>query len=176
MREVAAADGELAAQVVAGGHAWQHLNGSQWIVGKDAAQVLDVGAPEHLLGGRPGIRLPEPIGADGDGLRVARPAGKRDRRLDDFTCRDGHRPLGYRIPDHGTTEAARARRHHQFEPPVGARDDRRAVLSLRHVLHQDPTQRSTGRRVEHDPPDRAARLVLASFSRSSGQNQPKNAG
>ena len=76
VRKVAAANGELAAQVVAGRHARQHLDRPQRIVGKDAAQVLDVGAAQYLLGRGAGIGGPETFGADGDGFRVTGPAGR----------------------------------------------------------------------------------------------------
>ena len=62
MREAAAADAELAAQIVAGGDAGQHLHRAQRIVGQHAAQVLDVGAAEDLLRRRARIGGAEPIG------------------------------------------------------------------------------------------------------------------
>ena len=42
-------DRELAAEVVAGRDARQHLDGAHRIVGEQVAQVLDVGAAERLL-------------------------------------------------------------------------------------------------------------------------------
>ena len=68
VREVAAANGELAAQVVAGRNARQHLHGAKGIVGEDTAQVLDVGAAEDLLRGRPRIGHAEPIGTHRHGF------------------------------------------------------------------------------------------------------------
>ena len=51
--EVAAADAELAAEIVAGCHARQHLHGPQRIVGQHAAQILELGAAEDLLSRHP---------------------------------------------------------------------------------------------------------------------------
>ncbi len=54
VREAAAADGELAAEIVAGRDARQHLDGAERIVGEHAAEILDVGASQDLLRGAPG--------------------------------------------------------------------------------------------------------------------------
>ena len=53
--EVAAADAELAAEVVARRHARQDLDGAKRVVREDAAQVLQFGAAQGLLHG--GSRL-----------------------------------------------------------------------------------------------------------------------
>ena len=61
MGEIAAAHAELAAEIVAGRDPRQHLDGAQRVVGQHAAQILDVGAAEHLL------RRDAGFGRDGTG-------------------------------------------------------------------------------------------------------------
>ena len=80
-------------QVVAGGDPRQRLHRPEGIVGKDAAQVLNVGAAEHLLRRRPRVGSPEPFGADRDLLGVDGAAGQRDPDVDGCPSDDRHQPL-----------------------------------------------------------------------------------
>ena len=155
VREVAAADGELAAQVVAGGDAGQDLNGSQGIVGEDATEVLDVGAPEHLLGRRARVGRPEPIGADRHGLGITRAAGQGNRHFQDLPRHDRHRALGDRVADDRGPEAPGAGQNGQLEATVPGRDGRGPALARRHVSDQDAAERRARPGVQNDAPDRA---------------------
>ena len=163
MREIAAADGELAAQIVAGRHAGQNLHGSQRIVGENATKVLDVGAPEHLLGGRARVGRTEPIGADGHGLGIARAAGQGDRHLHDFPGHDRHGTLGDRVADDRRPQAPDARQNGQLEPAVPAGDRRGPALSSGHVSHQHAAERRARPGVQDHALDRALSLGLLSL-------------
>ncbi len=68
--EVAAADAELASEVVAGRHPRQHLDGPERIVCQDSPQDLHFGAPQGLLGGRARFCRAERGRGHGDGLRI----------------------------------------------------------------------------------------------------------
>ena len=155
VREIAAADGELAAQVVAGRHAGQDLHGSQRIVGEDAAEVLDIGAPEHLLGRRARVGRTEPIGADGHGLGIAGAAGQGDRHFRDLPGHDRHRTLGDRVADDRRPQPPDAGQHGHLEPTVPAGDGRGPALARGHVSDQDAAERRACPGVQHHAPDRA---------------------
>ena len=68
--EVAAADGEFAAEVVAGRHPRQRLNRAIGIVGEDAAQIPQLRARQRLTGRRGRVPRAKTVGDDRDLLHV----------------------------------------------------------------------------------------------------------
>ncbi len=121
--EVTAANGELAAQIVSGRNTRQHLHRSQRIVGKDAPQILNVGAAQYLLRRSAWIGGPEPLGADRNGLRVTSSAGHRNRDLRDRARGHRHQPLSDGVAHDRRTQPPSARRNCQLKGPVRPCDD-----------------------------------------------------
>ena len=78
---------ELAAEVVAGRDAGQHLDGAHRIVGDHAAQLLQIAAPECLLRGDGGLQTRHQRAADGHRLGIGtRAFREHDRQVH---CRSG---------------------------------------------------------------------------------------
>ena len=93
--EVAAAHRELRVEIVGGGDARQDVHRAHRVVEHQAAQVLQVGAAQHLLGGHGGLALPEQIAGDFDAFGVgARAFGERNDEVDGPAVADGDARAG----------------------------------------------------------------------------------
>ncbi len=91
VREIAPSHAELAAEIVARCDARKHLDGAQWIVGQDATKILDVRAPQYLLGRDGRLGRTESIRGHGDGFRVGACAlAERDRDVHRAASRHQH--------------------------------------------------------------------------------------
>ena len=167
--EVAAAHRKLAAQIVTRRHARQDLNCPQRIVCEDAAQILDVGAAEHLLGRRSRVGVPKSFGADGHGLRIARASGQGNRQIQRHPCHERDVTLGERIANDRRAQPACAGRQREVEAAINRRHRRRTALALRDVGDEHPAEGRPSRRVDNQSPDGCRDLALLSFEPCHGQ-------
>ncbi len=131
--EIAAANGEIAAEVVAARYARERLHGSHRVVGEQATQVLELGAADDNLRGNARRFARKEIPTDAHLLGVRpRALGKRNRHVDRRAF--GHLDVASRerVADQRHLEHARARRDAaEPEAPVRTGDDA-ARLAVEH--------------------------------------------
>jgi hypothetical protein len=156
-RERASADRELAAEVVARGHAREHLDCSHRIVGQQVAQVLDVGASQRHLGGYRFFLLPEALAGNGDRFRVgARAFTERHGELDGPAADDVDGPFHQNEADDRHVERSASRRNvGQLEPSLGVRLGRLLRILQLHGHVRDGCAVGA---IDHDAANRAGSL------------------
>jgi hypothetical protein len=160
--EITPADRELAAEVVSGGHAGQDLHGPERIVGEDAAEVLELGAAQHMGRGHGIGRRPEDVRGDRHALAVGGRPLAETHRYGRRARPHGHLAAEQGVAHDGDVEAMGARRQAvDAEAALSVRQDRfPGVLdddqhllegSPRPGVHDLPGQGQTGVRPGSDP-------------------------
>jgi hypothetical protein len=110
--EVTSAYAELASKIVGCRNTRKDLDGTQGIVGEDAPEILNVGAPEDLLRRDARIGAPESIGRDRHRLGVsAGPFAQWDRDVDAGTRGNLHVASDQDVSDNGDIELMRSWRN-----------------------------------------------------------------